>query len=489
MNYKFSKSVMNNIEETYTYSYAKNALGYEGATRDFNPYDFFEKCLISSPFTALMRLNGVGYKRALKILNDNQIPYSSEQQKQAKIYNDAIDSMQYRKSDYGFMKQSTSENLTDTGVIRIDNERVTTEETITVHDFIHLMPFNRRTTNTIYCHLISQEIKNSKEQATAVEGCVTHHISCLIGGAGTGKSYVTAAIIEQLIANGKEVAILAPTHKAKESLQNKLTKGICKTIHSFAFRPTDCDAIVIDEAGMLSTPLMNKIIRAYKGQQLIFVGDKNQLQPVEYGRPFELIQERVKVFELKENHRSESRDIIAVANSVLGKPQNQNMDFPNIEFVYNVKDAFKKGAEVVLTYKNKDVAAVNEQQRIKNGQPSISPKFSVGDKIIATTNERGKFYNGELFTISGFDEAKNQKGEIIKFNNYRDLEFNFVLAYGLTIHKAQGSEWNVVAYQPSELDTQNLAYVAITRAKKKLIIVGDGLMDEYPKEREWEQLA
>lgn len=80
-------------------------------------------------------------------------------------------------------------------------------------------------------------------------------------------------------------------------------------------------------------------------------------------------------------------------------------------------------------------------------------------------------------------------GATLTFKTSKDMEANFDLAYGLTVHKSQGSEWDVVAYQPSHLDTQNLAYVAVTRAKKKLIIIGDQIKTEYRKDREWRQLV
>ncbi|MCO8296602.1 ATP-binding domain-containing protein, partial [Tetragenococcus halophilus] len=78
--------------------------------------------------------------------------------------------------------------------------------------------------------------------------------------------------------------------------------------------------------------------------------------------------------------------------------------------------------------------------------------------------------------------------QTISFKTQKDLESNFDLAYGLTIHKSQGSEWDTVAYLPNSIDTKNLAYVAVTRAKKKLIIIGDDLKTEYKKEREWKHI-
>ncbi|MDK6419951.1 AAA family ATPase, partial [Actinotignum timonense] len=74
---------------------------------------------------------------------------------------------------------------------------------------------------------------------------------------------------------------------------------------------------------------------------MVFVGDKNQLPPIEYGRPFELLQQSVTVSELKENRRSEAADIIALGKEVIGIPQNANMNTPNIVFAPTIQSAFE----------------------------------------------------------------------------------------------------------------------------------------------------
>ena len=101
----------------------------------------------------------------------------------------------------------------------------------------------------LYKNKVNDLLLESKEQMNALETSLSYQVSCVIGRAGTGKSYVTAEIVNQLRLNDKTVAILAPTHKAKEALQEKLTAGEVKTIHSFVHRPFECDVIVIDESG------------------------------------------------------------------------------------------------------------------------------------------------------------------------------------------------------------------------------------------------
>ena len=151
-----------------------------------------------------------------------------------------------------------------------------------------------------------------------------------------------------------------------------------------------------------------------------------------------------------------------------------------------MEEAFGLGAEVLLTYTRDGVRKANEIQRIKNGKPTVADGFSIGDKIIAKTNMK-QWFNGQLMTIVAYNKAEDEQGNIITFRTPYELKNNFDLAYGLTIHKSQGSEWNTVAYQPTSWDTKNLAYVAVTRAKKRLIIVG-GFPPSFREEPQWTHL-
>lgn len=487
MSYQFSEAIRSNIERTYTFAHAKGAHNYEGTPDEYDPHVLFNDLVEHEPFDTFMALEGFAFKRTLNTLNRYGIHYTPEQEYRAKIYYEVTEQMAKERSDS--IHRYIEGDISGTGIVKLSEEYLfTTQETINVSNFIKRLPAQRQTTNILYENKINESLLGSKEQMNALETSLKYQISCVIGRAGTGKSYVTAEIVNQLRLNGKKVAILAPTHKAKEALQEKLKHGEVKTIHSFVHHPFDCDAIVIDESGMLSTPLFNKLVRAYTGQQLIFIGDKNQLPPVEYGRPFERIQEVFTVSELKQNKRSEARDIIVLGNQILGVPQNANMKPENIKVVSNPIEAYEQGASVILTYTNREVRAINEYQRLKHGKDSLYPGFKIGEKIIATTNYQNKFYNGQLFEVVGFNTIQDVRTKrIISLKSAKEFEYNFDYAYALTIHKSQGSEWDVVGYLPSEHDTMNLAYVAVTRAKKKLIII-NGLNETYRTDRKWRQL-
>ena len=487
MIYQFSEAIRNNIERTFTFAHVKGAHNYTESLEQYDPHKFFARYLQREPFEAFMELERFGFKKTLNTLKRYDIPYTPEQEYRAKIYYEVTEQMAKERSDsvYRYIEGDISK----TGIVKLtDNFLLTTKATINVAKFINGLPVQKKTSNILYKNKINDLLLESKEQMRALENSLQNQISCVIGRAGTGKSYVTAEIVNQLRANDKKVAILAPTHKAKEALQEKMKGGQVQTIHSFVHHPFDCDVIVIDESGMLSTPLFNQLVNVYGGQQLIFIGDKNQLPPVEYGRPFELIQERFKTSELKQNKRSEARDIISLGNQILGVPQNANMTPENIQITNTVEGAYQQGAEVILTYTNKNVKSINEKRRLKEGSSSLYPGFKVGEKIIAKTNYKNKFYNGQLFEVIGYNTIQDLRTKrVVTLNSSKEFEYNFEYAYALTIHKSQGSEWDVVGYLPSEYDTMNLAYVAVTRAKKKLVII-NGLNQEYIKDKKWRQL-
>lgn len=489
MKKEFTTALKNNIRRTFSYAFAKNTGRYSGDSYNYDPIQLFKELLnIENPFKVFMELDNHGFKNAKRALLSYDIPFTEDEERIARVYEDVTQEMNKQRSDY--ITLFTEVDLSGTGVVVYKPPyTLTTEKTIFVDKMIRKLPKNKEIFNQI--KNIPESIKENKEQYQALETCLKYQISCVIGGAGTGKSHVTAEIIKQFIANDKNVAVLAPTHKAREALQSKLNVNVeVQTIHKFTHNPKNCDVIVIDESGMLSTPLFASLMNIYDDQQLVFVGDKNQLEPVEYGRPFEKIQNLFPKTELKNNMRSESRDIISLGREILGIPQNSNIPIENIEVVRTPEEAFDKGAEVLLSYTNNAVKETNENQRIKNGEESISRGFSVGDVIVAKTNMTNRFYNGQLFKIISYDKAEQigKESHTVIFKNENDLKFNFDLAYGLTIHKSQGSEWDVVAYKPSQLDYQNLAYVAVTRAKKRLLIVGDEIKTAYPTQREWRHI-
>jgi len=280
----FTHPLVKNIEKTYTYSYAKNTGKYDGTPEKYDVLDFFEHLLRrENPFKVFMELERYAFANAKRALIKYDIPYTEKQERAAKVFSEVTTQMEKERSDYVSLYV---EDLTNTGIVKYSEPFVlTTKDTLYVADEIRKLPRQKTIFNVLHGNDIPDSLKASREQYNALKTCLTNQISCLIGGAGTGKSFVTASIIKQLQKNGKDVAVLAPTHKAREALQSKLMDDDTqvRTIHSFVHNPFNCDVIVIDESGMLSTTLVAKLMRIYKKQQLVFIGDKNQLEPVGYG--------------------------------------------------------------------------------------------------------------------------------------------------------------------------------------------------------------
>lgn len=503
----FSEALTRNIQNIFTLEFAKKNYNYTGSSQDYEPVTFFQNILnYYNPFYVFMELDGYKFKRALRDIRDTySIPYTIDQEMQAKAYTELMEEIAKERSDYVSIYLELG---SDSNIVLLSEPCVyTTKETIDVKRFFTSINVNQITSNSLHESQIHPLIKQNEEQMEALKNSLYHKYSCLIGGAGTGKSFVTAELINQLLLNKRDIVVLAPTHKAREALQDKLDERCLpvkvRTIHSFAYskKKENIDTIIIDESGMIPTALLSKLTTRLKETQTIFVGDKNQLEPIEYGRPFETLQEILPKVELKKNNRSESPDIVKLGRWILGTEEKPQYT-PNITQVQELKQAYELKPDVYISFLNETVDEINEHFRLKTTNRSISQKFAIGERIFAENNKAGRYYNGQIFIIESYKSIRNEKtGKKIQVYNAKELEESFTYAYALTVHKSQGSEWNTVAWIPTHseytdsqgniqnlTDTQNLAYVAVTRAKRKLIIVGDKMKEKYEPQKGWIRL-
>lgn len=145
----------------------------------------------------------------------------------------------------GYVTLFNETDLKNSGVVVFKPPyTLTTEKTIFVRDGIDRFPKEKEVFNRMVD--VPKTIKDNAEQFQALQTSLKYQVSCVIGGAGTGKSHVTAEIIRQFVLNDKKVAVLAPTHKAREALQSKIkVKVEVQTIHKFTHNPKECDVINI----------------------------------------------------------------------------------------------------------------------------------------------------------------------------------------------------------------------------------------------------
>lgn len=361
----------------------------------------------------------------------------------------------------------------------------------------------------------------SDEQAEAVRGCLAHNLSVLTGGPGTGKTTTLKAVIDIVIRGDMAVMLCAPTGQAAKRM-GIATGYEATTIHrmlgynpeSKTFihnhdNPLQADFIVIDESSMLDLWLLHNLLKALKeGTRLLFVGDIHQLPSVGAGNVLNdiiasdiaYVAHLTKVFR-QDDGSCISANAQAIKNGITPVLDNKNHEFfmftaeeDNVgemvaDIVANrIPKAFglsKEDIQVLSpTYKGEaGVDAINSrlQEQFNCSRWYVQHQgllFKVGDRVIQIRNNyEDGVMNGEVGQIMFID--KKNKTITIQFDSkvtypYKQL-WQVKLAYAITIHRSQGSEYVAVVMpviKGMSMMQRNLLYTAITRAKKLVVLVG-----------------
>ncbi len=363
----------------------------------------------------------------------------------------------------------------------------------------------------------------SNEQADAVRGCLAHNLAVLTGGPGTGKTTTLKAVIDSTDASGLQVMLCAPTGQAAKRM-GMATGREATTIHRMlGYNPEDktfacnrdnllvADFVVVDESSMLDLWLLHSLLVALpEGTRLLLVGDVDQLPSVGAGNVLnDIIASGIgHVARLTKTFRQGDGSCIienakAIKDGVMPILDNKNRDF----FMFNV-DADTAGemvADIVAnripktfglkaeeiqvlspTYKGEaGVDSINTRlQKQFNGDSRFyvnhkSGLFQVGDRVIQTKNNYDDgVMNGEVGHITFIDKKK--RIVTIQFDDskvtydYNQL-WQIKLAYAITIHRSQGSEYKAVVIPVVEgmsMMQRNLLYTAVTRGKQLVVLVG-----------------
>jgi exodeoxyribonuclease V alpha subunit len=367
-------------------------------------------------------------------------------------------------------------------------------------------------------------------QREALKTVLTSRAAIITGGPGVGKTTLVNSILLILRAKKVECLLCAPTGRAAKRLTE--TTGLeAKTIHRLLEvdpatgrfqrnedKPLDCDLLIVDETSMVDVLLMYALLRALpKTSALIMVGDVDQLPSVGAGNALrDLIDSGVvPVVRLTEVFRqAASSNIITSAHLIRQgrmpelRTAEAGSDFHFVEretpeeiaatLVRLVEDRIPKGHHLdpirdiqVLCPMNRGSIGVRELNSVlqgalnpvRQGEPTVERfgwRFQVRDKVIQTENDYKKeVFNGDIGTIEKIDPVEQEL--FIRFDDrlvvydYGELD-EVSLAYAVTIHKAQGSEFPAVvipvAMQHYMLLQRNLIYTGITRAKRLLVVVG-----------------
>lgn len=374
------------------------------------------------------------------------------------------------------------------------------------------------------------KLKNSllsESQCAALAGLLQSKISCLVGGPGVGKTTIIKSLLNLLQKNKLTIALAAPTGRAAKRMQES-TGLEAKTIHrllafdamsnTFSFdaeNPLQIDCLVVDESSMVDVILMAQLLAAVPdGCVIVFVGDTDQLPSVGAGSVLKdfVETEQIPVFHLTEIFRqAEGSCIIQAAHAVNHGEVPQFSDEKACDYFYiEVKDGadalaklhkilterlqkafhFNPKTEVqVLSPMRKGAMGIEElndhMRQWLNPNPAVEitrlgRTLGVGDKIIQTVNNYDKdIFNGDMGVIEHID-TENNILKILFDDRLVDYEFSecdeIQLAYAISIHKSQGSEYPVVIIPilsgHYSMLARNLLYTAMTRGKALVIILG-----------------
>ena len=365
----------------------------------------------------------------------------------------------------------------------------------------------------------------SEEQREALVTCLAYGVAVLTGGPGVGKTTVTQVLAQSLDHAGYSLALCAPTGRAARRMA-EATGREASTIHRLleagangfgrnAENPIEADVVIIDEASMVDVVLFCALVVALPERcRLYIIGDQDQLASVGPGNVLRdvIASERVPVARLTQIRRQgEGSQIIVQAHAVnRGQPPESvpGSDFLVVEVPEDggaervLQEAFRVATQEVpalgfdplhdvqvLTPMHGGpvgTRALNEALRefhIPNGRGSVTingRRWAQGDKVVQTENDYQRdVFNGDLGYVTDPDpEEKTVAGQFegreVLFTS--DALGKLQLAYAMTGHKAQGSEFPVVILPLARshwhmLERQWL-YTSITRGKQLVVLVG-----------------
>lgn len=368
----------------------------------------------------------------------------------------------------------------------------------------------------------------AEKQIDAIKSAIENKLMVITGGPGTGKTTIINAVLKIFSRIGVQILLAAPTGRAAKRM-SEVTGHEAKTIHrmlKYSIKgggfekndenPLDCDLLIIDEASMIDTILMHHLLKAIPKQAtFILVGDVNQLPSVGAGSILNDIinSQAVPVVELNEIFRQAQESLIIVNahkinNGIIPSFKTYSDKLEDFYFIEkeDPEEVLKLILELtteripkrfgfnpiddiqVLTPMHKGVVGASNlnltlQQVLNPREDGITRggrNFRINDKVMQIRNNYDKeVFNGDIGRIINIDTETQEvtisfDGKTVPYD-YPDLD-EIVLAYAVSVHKSQGSEYPAVVIpiltQHYILLQRNLIYTGVTRGKKLVVIVG-----------------
>ncbi len=375
---------------------------------------------------------------------------------------------------------------------------------------------------------LSQEtaIELSPEQRGAVQTALTHKVTVLTGGPGTGKTVTTRTIIGALELLDCRYALCAPTGRAAKRL-SEATGREAKTVHRLleyspqdgfrrnAAHPLEVDFLIVDEASMLDLLLTNHLLKAVKPEaHVLFVGDVDQLPSVGAGDVLRdlIASGRAAVVRLTTIFRQAQNSGIVVNAHRVNRGQMPILNRFDDFYFFSQEDP-RQAADLLVDIVKRRIprkfgldavdevqvlapmyrgacGVANLNQLLQEALNPPSPRkperrlggriFRVGDKVMQTRNDYVReVYNGDIGRVVALDGVEQTltvriDGRPVVYDWAESDELAH--AFAISVHKSQGSEYPAVVMplltQHYLMLQRNLFYTAITRAQRLVVLVG-----------------
>ena len=372
----------------------------------------------------------------------------------------------------------------------------------------------------------SSEITYDEIQWKAVKTAISSKVMVLTGGPGTGKTTTTLGIISAYKQAGCQIILAAPTGRAAKRM-SEATGMEAKTIHRLLEYkppegyqkneeyPLEGDVLILDECSMIDIMLMYNLLKALPEQMsLILVGDIDQLPSVGAGNVLRDIIDSgcVPVVRLTRIFRQAQGSRIIMNAHRINKGESIDMrGGKDSDFFFVTKESNQEVVDTISQYCRtnlpkyyhvdplQDIQVLTPMQRGECGavnlnqvlQEAMNPskiflrrggtQYRLKDKVMQIRNDYDKeVFNGDIGTITKVDMEER---ELTVLFDEREIIYDvteldeLTLAYAVTIHKSQGSEYPIVV-MPFTMShfvmlQRNLLYTGVTRAKKILVLVGE----------------